>query len=86
MTTIALPLYRPTAWCHNPGCHAPVPADAATCPDCGQDMTPAWLTTLAQVCHRIASRRAVADAHRMAEGDLHPYGQPYTRPYDNGGL
>lgn len=27
--------YTPSVWCLNPGCHAPVRADAATCPECG---------------------------------------------------
>ncbi|MCD0160987.1 hypothetical protein IHN63_06640 [Deinococcus sp. 6YEL10] len=26
--------YRPSAWCLNPGCHAPVAADALHCPEC----------------------------------------------------
>lgn len=38
MTSRTVPLlgsgYRPTIWCTNPACHAPVPADALACPEC----------------------------------------------------
>ncbi|MFC3859445.1 hypothetical protein ACFOPQ_01475 [Deinococcus antarcticus] len=33
---IPFPRYRPTIWCINPACHAPIPADALECPECGE--------------------------------------------------
>ena len=27
--------FSPSVWCLNPGCHAPIRTDAATCPECG---------------------------------------------------
>lgn len=40
MTTHVLPRssYRPTQWCLN--CHAPVPVDLTSCPECGEPMPP----------------------------------------------
>lgn len=31
---------RPTAWCINLACHAPIPADAVECPECNEVQTP----------------------------------------------
>ena len=36
---------RPTAWCINPACHAPIPADASECPECHEVQTPYLMAT-----------------------------------------
>lgn len=50
MTKTSIPLLgsgrRPTAWCINLACHAPIPAEAVECPECNEVQTP-YLTVTA---------------------------------------